>query len=92
MKKAAFLTLGILATLTLSQSVVAGDAAAGEAKAQGCAGCHNAGNNSLAGKGEAHLVTQMKAMRAGERAHPPALSDMSDQDINDVAAFINGAQ
>jgi cytochrome c553 len=90
MKKATFLTLGFLATLTLSQSVVAGDV--GEAKAQGCAGCHNAANNSLAGKGEAHLVTQMKAMRAGERAHPPALSDMSDQDINDVAAFMNGAQ
>ncbi len=70
----------------------AGDTASGKTKAQGCVGCHNAGTNSLSGKGEALLISQIKAIRAGEKDHPPVMSGLSDQDIDAIAIYLNGVQ
>jgi cytochrome c553 len=92
MKKTILLLMGVVPALVLPQSVLAGDSAAGKAGAQGCMACHNAVMNNLADKGEAYLSTQMKMILSGERTHPPGLSDLSDQDVNDIAAFMNGTQ
>ena len=93
MKKMKLFPMGIVVMLVLAQSVFAADAvAAGKAKAQACAGCHNASMNNLAGKGGAVLVKQMGAIIAGELAHPPVLSGLSGQDIDDIAAFLNNPQ
>ncbi len=92
MRKTTLLPMGIVLALVLPQSVFAGDAASGKAKALGCVACHNAGTNNLSGKGETYLVTQMKTIRAGKKTHPPVLSSLSDQDINALASYLNGAQ
>lgn len=55
-------------------------------------GCHNAGAHSLGGKDETYLVTQMKAIRAGKKSHPPVMSGLSDQDIDTIANYLSSAQ
>ena len=96
MKKLASLVMaGIL--LGASGSVLAGDAAAGKAKAASCAGCHGAegisGNPmwpNLAGQKEGYLVKQMKAFRDGTRVDPlmaPMAKPLTDGDIDNIAAY-----
>lgn len=85
--------------LGMSSSVLAGDAAAGKAKAATCAGCHGAAgvsNNplwpNLAGQQTAYLVKQMKAFRDGTRNDPmmtPMAKPLSDADIENIAAYYN---
>lgn len=75
----------------------AGDAAAGKAKANTCAGCHGAngksGNDlwpSLAGQKAGYLAKQLKDLRDGRRNDPmmgPMAKPLSDQDIADLAAY-----
>ncbi len=82
-----------------SAAVVAGDAAAGKAKAATCAGCHGANgvsNNplwpNLAGQKEGYLVKQMKAFRDGTRNDPmmsPMAKPLSDADIENLAAYFS---
>ncbi len=93
------LTSIVIAGLLLgsSGSVLAGDAAAGKAKAASCAGCHGpAGISSnpmwpnLAGQKEAYLVKQMKAFRDGSRKDPlmaPMAKPLNDQDIENISAY-----
>jgi cytochrome c553 len=96
MKKLASLVVaGVL--LGASGSVLAGDAAAGKAKAASCAGCHGAegisGNPmwpNLAGQKEGYLVKQMKAFRDGTRVDPlmaPMAKPLTDDDIDNLAAY-----
>lgn len=76
---------------------LAGDAAAGKAKAQTCVGCHGAAgisNNplwpNLAGQKDAYLVKQLKAFRDGTRQDPmmsPMAKPLSDEDIDNLAAY-----
>ena len=78
-------------------SVLAGDAAAGKAKAASCAGCHGTNgisNNpmwpNLAGQQQGYLVKQLKAFRDGTRADPmmsPMAKPLSDADIENIAAY-----
>lgn len=78
-------------------SYAAGDAAAGKAKASACAACHGAkgisGNDiwpNLAGQKAGYLKKQMKAFRDGDRKDPmmsPMASGLSDEDIDNLAAF-----
>jgi cytochrome c553 len=85
------------ALLGLSGSVLAGDAAAGKAKAATCAGCHGAegvSNNplwpNLKGQKEGYLIKQMKAFRDGTRTDPmmsPMAKPLTDADIDNVAAY-----
>ncbi len=82
-----------------SGAALAGDAAAGKAKAATCAGCHGAegisGNPlwpNLAGQKEAYLVKQLKAFRDGTRTDPmmaPMAKPLSDDDINNLAAYFS---
>ena len=78
-------------------SLAAGDPAAGKSKSAVCAACHGADGNSvnpiwpkLAGQHAPYLVKQLKAFKAGERQDPvmaPMAAPLSDQDIEDLAAF-----
>lgn len=84
----------------ISGSALAGDAAAGKAKAASCAGCHGAAGVSsnpvwpnLAGQQAAYLVKQMKAFRDGSRSDPmmgPMAKPLSDSDIDNLAAYYSG--
>lgn len=78
------------ALLTCIQTASAGDVAAGAAKAEACSGCHNA-VLSLNGRGADVITGQMKAIRSGDTDHPPGLANMSNEDIADIAAYLDGA-
>lgn len=92
------LTLVALTVLGLNVSTtMAGDAAAGKAKAATCAACHGVNGISsndmwpnLAGQKAGYLVAQMKAFRDGGRNNPmmaPMAASLSDADIADLAAY-----
>jgi len=80
-----------------STSAIAGDAAAGKAKAAMCASCHGQTGISLsplwpnlAGQKEQYLIKQMKAFRDGTRQDPmmaPMVAALSDTDIDNLAAY-----
>jgi cytochrome c553 len=86
-----------LAGLAVSAQATAADAAAGQAKAAICAGCHGpagiSGNPlwpSLAGQKEAYLVKSLKDYRDGARedVNMSAIAKtLSDADIDNLAAF-----
>ena len=90
----------VVAVLAASSGVVlAGDAAAGKAKAVTCSGCHGANGISispawpnLAGQKEAYLAKQLKDFRSGSR-NDPTMSAMakplSDDDIANLAAYFS---
>jgi cytochrome c553 len=93
--KTALITLGLIAMA--QGAVAAGDAAAGEANSTACAACHGSDGNSLAanfpklaGLGEKYLAKQMQDIKAGTRPIAEMtgqLDNLSDQDIDDLAAF-----
>jgi cytochrome c553 len=74
-----------------------GDAAAGKQKAQVCEACHGLDGMSvaptypnLAGQHESYLIKAMADYRAGRRSNPimaPMAANLSDQDIEDLAAW-----
>ncbi|RJS92889.1 cytochrome c [Salinisphaera sp. Q1T1-3] len=84
-------------------AAAAGDAAAGRLKFESCRGCHaiagyrNAypdyGVPRLFGQQPDYLVAALKAYRAGRRDHPTMqaqAASLSDQDIQDIAAYLAG--
>lgn len=84
----------LFAVLVLSATAhAAGDAAAGQKKARGCASCHGLhgkGHIPLAGKSAGYLAEQLRAyrslMRADETMNAIA-KELNDQDIADLAAY-----
>lgn len=80
-----------------SQSLLAGDIAAGKANSTTCAACHgNKGISlipmypNLAGQKEQYLVLQMKAFRNGQRKNmvmSPMAASLSDINIADISAY-----
>ena len=92
---AAGITAMSLAGLAVAQS--AGDAAAGKTKAGLCSACHGLAGISanplwpnLAGQHQAYLAVQIRAYRDGEREEitmQPFVQDLTDQDIEDLAAW-----
>lgn len=82
------------------QALAAGDAAAGKTKAALCAACHGPDGissnplwPSLAGQQEAYLAKQIRDYRDGVRVEPtmqPFVQDLTDQDIEDLAAYYAG--
>ena len=96
MKKIIVAAAGMLA-LMCAGPLVAGDAAAGQAKSATCAACHGPTGisinplwPSLAGQQEMYLAKQMTAYRDGTRSDPmmgPMAAALSDSDIADLAAF-----
>jgi cytochrome c553 len=91
--------LTILLALGYAQFSVAGDIAAGQARAALCAACHGANGISandlwpnLAGQKEAYLIKQMKAFREGVRSDPlmsPMSQPLTDTDIENLAAYFS---
>jgi cytochrome c553 len=94
--KSLFFALVSVLVLT-STSALAGDVAAGKAKAAMCASCHGPTGISmsplwpnLAGQKEQYLIKQIKAFRDGTRQDPmmaPMVAALSDEDIENLAAF-----
>ena len=81
-------------------ALAAGDAEAGKSKSATCAACHGANGVSavpiypnLAGQKQEYLVNALKAYKSGERNNPimkPMAAPLSDQDIEDLAAYFGG--
>lgn len=86
----------VLATALLawSQLVVAdeaaGDADAGAEKAKTCAACHNT-MVSLRERGADVITEQIKAIQAGDKDYPPGLAELSEEDLADIAAYLDAA-
>ncbi len=97
MKKLAIVAL--LAAGFVSGAHGAGSADAGKGKAAACGGCHGADGNSLvpnfpklAGQHAAYLSKQLKDFKSGARKDPtmaPMAAPLSDQDIEDLAAYFS---
>jgi cytochrome c553 len=91
----------VAATLTMAGGAqAAGDATAGQQKSAPCQACHSTDGNSpvgmypkIAGQHAGYMITQLKALRDGQRKDPvmsPMAANLSDQDIEDLAAFYAG--
>jgi cytochrome c553 len=95
------LALLALAAALPATAMAGGDPAAGKMKAFTCMGCHGIpGYNSvyptykvpkLGGQHEQYLVSALQAYKGGQRSHHPTMQaqaqSLSDQDIQDIAAF-----
>ncbi len=85
---------------TAPDAAAAGDLAAGRDKALRCVACHGPEGVSeheqwpnLAGQRPGYLRRQLQAFRAGTRSDPwmsPMAGDLSDGDIDDLAAYYSG--
>ena len=81
---------------------LAGDAAAGKAKAAACAGCHGPDGNSMvptypkiAGQHEAYLVNAISQYKSGARSDATMkamVAALSDADIANLAAYYASQQ
>ena len=82
-----------VAVWTMGAAWAKGSVAAGRDKAIACSTCHGLDGNGrvpLAGKPEDELLTRMKAYRrggAGDAAMRDILSQLSEQDLADIAAY-----
>lgn len=86
-----------LAHAETHDSIMLGDATAGEAKSAVCGACHGADGNSvdatypkIAGQNESYIVRQLLQFKSGKRMNPimmPFASTLSDQDMHDLGAF-----
>ncbi|OYD24243.1 c-type cytochrome [Oceanimonas baumannii] len=98
MKK--LMTAAAVMAMLSAPAFAAGNAEAGKAKSAVCAACHGADGISqmdiypnLAGQKAAYLVKQLKAFKGGERNDPmmaPMAMPLSDQDMEDLAAYYAG--
>jgi cytochrome c553 len=100
MKHKILATASALILAASANVAIAGDAAAGKAKAASCNACHGANGISaiptypnLAGQKEAYLAKQMKAFKDGTRTDPTMnamAKPLSDADIANLAAHYSG--
>ena len=92
------LIVSLLLTVGISGIAhAAGDAKAGQAKAAVCGACHGPDGNSmapnfpkLAGQGERYLDKQLHDIKSGKRTvleMTGLLTNLSDQDLADIAAY-----
>lgn len=97
--KRIFFVYGLIALFLNTPVWAGGDVAAGKLKTASCAGCHAEDGNSaiasfpkIAGLGEKYLTAQLRHIKAGERViveMTGLLDYMSDQDLQDIAAYYN---
>ena len=90
------LSLGVSVAAQAANPIV-GDAEAGKAKVAVCGACHGADGNSaapnfpkLAGQGEKYLLKQLHDVKSGKRQiveMTGMLTNLSDQDLADIAAY-----
>jgi cytochrome c553 len=92
------LSLGISsAAYAAGDAAIVGNAEAGKAKTAVCGACHAADGNSaapnfpkLAGQGERYLLKQLNDIKGGKRQvleMTGLLTNLSDQDLADIAAY-----
>ena len=94
----------VLALLATPLAMAAGNPAAGRIKASTCMGCHGIPGYTnayptyrvpkLGGQAPEYLVSALKAYKAGDRPHKTMqaqAASLSDQDIEDIAAYISKA-
>lgn len=96
MNRLVFIITTILMT-GMSASVVAGDPAAGQVKAQACVACHGADGNStnsgfpsLAGQVSGYIAGQLAAFKSGKRANAIMMGlaqPLSAEDMDDIDAW-----
>jgi cytochrome c553 len=97
-KKHIGITLALLSLAMLPQAVLAkGDPGVGKVKAKVCEACHGPDGKSiapnypnLAGQYASYLAKALADYRAGRRSNPimgPLAAPLSDQDIEDLAAW-----
>lgn len=77
------IALATLPLALLSTAALAGDPAAGAAKAESCLDCHEPAD--FEGMSAEDLVTSIKGVVAGEVKHPGI--ELAEGDIDDVAAY-----
>jgi cytochrome c553 len=93
------ITIFLLAGCSLTMSVWAADKAAGEKKAENCAGCHGSGGKSsnaqfpnLAAQQATYIIAQLKAFKSGERKNSmmeALAANLSDADMENLAAYFS---
>ena len=87
----------IIAALGLALPALAGDMAAGKARAASCVACHGAGGISpnpswpnLAGQQKGYLIREMQYFRDGIRGDAmmtPMARTLSDEDVENLAEY-----
>lgn len=97
MQRISAIIMSAVLAAAANSALAAGNAAAGKEKAQTCAECHGErGNTSnsmypkLAGQHESYLLRALKDYKSGERENQVManmLSNMSEQDLADLAAY-----
>ena len=88
---------GVALLMSVNGLAMAGDVAAGKAKAATCSACHGANGVSaspmypnLAGQQEQYMVKAIKAYKSGERGDPTMkamVAPLSDTDIENLSAY-----
>lgn len=99
MKKILIVALASI-SLSAASMAFAGDAAKGKELSATCAACHGADGNSfnpewpkLAGQHADYIVKQLKEFKEGTRKNAtmaPMAAPLSDQDMEDLAAYFAG--
>lgn len=89
--------IGLLTLLVANVALAGGDAERGKDRSVTCAACHGADGNSinpewpsLAGQHESYLVRSIQSFKDGSRDNvlmSPQSATLSDQDIQDLAAY-----
>ena len=98
--KKALLIASFVAMAAAGVAQAAGDAAAGKTKSAACAACHGADGNSgvnplwpkLAGQHPKYIKKQLHDFKAGKRKDgtmAPMAAPLTDQDIEDLAAYFS---
>ena len=100
-----FMTLAIISmstALMASSVAMAGDAAAGKAKAESCVSCHgmngrstNPNNPNLAGQKKNYLIKALQAYRSGDRKDPmmnTLTGALTDADIENIAEYYSSVK
>lgn len=97
MKKPVLIAVLGLALGISSQTMAAGDVAAGKSKSAMCAACHGSDGNSLteaypklAGQHESYIAKQLADFKSGARANAimaPMVAGLSEQDMADLGAY-----
>lgn len=93
---------GLFAVSAVTSVQAAGDIAKGESTftAKGCIGCHGPAGDSqapemfpkLKGRDEAYILTQLTDFKSGKRVSTtmnPMASTLTEEDINNIAAYIS---
>lgn len=89
----------LVAGVSAFGTAIAGDAAAGKAKAAVCAACHGPAGISanplwpnIAGQKDQYMIKQLKAFKSGDRKDPlmsGQAAALSDADIENLAAYFS---